>query len=84
MNSEVLIAASQFLIQQNKSSAAYELLAGAVKQNNESVPLLQAYVQLAGELGFLNYANDMLNQLSLLMPKEDFEIYKKKISHLLL
>ena len=84
MNSEVLIATSQFLIRQNKSSAAYELLAGAVKQNNESVPLLQAYVQLAGELGFSNYASDVLNQLSLLMPKEDFEIYKKKISHLLL
>ncbi len=84
MNAEVFIAASQFFIKKNRNSEAYELLASAVKQNNESVPLLQAYVKLAAQLGFTNYANDVLNQLSVLMPAIEFEVFKKNIAHLLL
>lgn len=64
---EGVIAAARFVQQHSDNMFhAYEILAEAIQTNNANIRLLETYVELAEEVGFDDYANEVRQRIEVL------------------
>lgn len=64
LNTKLIVEATNYFVANNKTEQAYNLITESLRQNNNSVPLLQSYIMVAQRLGYDSYAEDAQNRLS--------------------
>ena len=71
-NEAAVLAAGRFYLGQRQPVAAYEALRAGLDENQQSLPLLRAYVLAAADAGLTEYAVEALGRLRQRLPAAQF------------